>query len=151
MTDFAHWMPCRTLKMRPRAVQKKSEYESLRNPVEKLGRCEWTNWWGKCGQTGGAAKSALASTWNDLRKWWGCLGLGHVVQNPMMYDTWGGASHFFSARSLRSKIPCYQGIRSPNWHSCQLGNLSSQHPSGMFENICTLCSLTPPVQCLPAN
>ena len=77
-------------------------------------KSSWKMVFWKSGQTGGAAKSALASTWNDLRKWWGCLGLGHVVQNPMMYDTWGGASHFFSARSLRSKIPRSQGIRSPD-------------------------------------
>ena len=114
MKHFAHWMPCRTLKMRPRAVQKKSEYESLRNPVEKLSRCEWTNWRRKSGQTGGATKCAAAATWNDLRKLTQCPGLVHMMQKPMICVMWGGTIHFFSARSLWSKITRSQGIRSPD-------------------------------------
>ena len=75
---------------------------------------KWTNWRRQSGQTGGAAKSALATTWSDLGKFWGCLWPPDMLQNPKMYDTWGCASHFFSARSLWSKITRSQGIRSPD-------------------------------------
>ena len=74
--------------------------EKLRNTVEKLGVHEWTNWGGTSGQTGGAARSALASTRNDCSKFRHCPGLVHVLQNPILYDTWGGASNIFSARVL---------------------------------------------------
>ena len=37
-----------------------------------------------------------------------------MLQNPIMYDMWGGTSNIFSARSLRSKIPRSQGVRSPD-------------------------------------
>ena len=74
----------------------------------------WQMVFSKSGQSSGAARSALATTWSDLGKFWGCLWLPDMLQNPKMYDTWGCASHFFSARSLWSKIPRSQGVRSPN-------------------------------------
>ena len=90
----------KTLEMRLRAVKKKYEIRKLGNPVEKYGSGEWTNRRGASGQTGGATKSALATTRNDCHKFFRCPGLLHVVQNPIMYETWGGASNIFSARSL---------------------------------------------------
>ena len=78
-----------------------------RNPMDKLGG-------GASGQTGGAARYALASTRNDCSKFRHCPGLVHMLQNPIMYDTWGGASNIFSARSLWRKIPRSQGLRSPD-------------------------------------
>ena len=39
-----------------------------------------------------------------------------------MYAMWGGPINIFSSRSLWSKIPRSQGVRSPDWHSCQSGN-----------------------------
>ena len=47
---------------RMRAVEKKYKTQKLRNPVEKLGRCEWTIGRGTSGQSGGATKSALTTT-----------------------------------------------------------------------------------------
>ena len=88
---------------------------------------EWTNWRGTSGQTGGAPRSALAATKSDLPKFWQCPGLVHVPQNPIMYDMWGGTGNIFSARSLWSKIPRSQGVRSPDWHSCQTGNQTRWH------------------------
>ena len=84
----------------------------------------WTNWGCASGQTGGATNSALATTRNDCHKFFRCPGLLHMVQNPIMYDTWGGASNIFSARSLWSQITRSGGVRSPDWHSCQSGNLT---------------------------
>ena len=102
MKHFAHWMPCRTLKMRPRAVE--------RNPSMKHWEIQSRNWAGASGQTGGGAsgqtgggtKSALVPTWNDLPRFRQCLGLAHMMQFPIMYGMWGGTTNIFSARCLWS-------------------------------------------------
>ena len=132
--------------MRPRAVEKKYEVRKLRNPVEKYGSGEWTNWGCASGQTGGATKSALATTRNDCHKFRRCPGLLHMLQNPIMYDTWGGASNIFIDRSLWSKIPCSGGVRSPDpltrsfanppfWTQLLLLNCccSGLHSPGLYE------------------
>ena len=62
MTNFAQWMPCRSLKMRLRAVEKKCKILKQGNPDEKLGRDEWTNRVCMSGQIGCATKSAPART-----------------------------------------------------------------------------------------
>ena len=99
--------------MRPRAVEKKYELRKLRNPVEKYGSGEWTNWWGASGQTGGATKSALATTINDCHKFFRCPGLLHMVQNPIMYDTWGGASNILVLEASEVKLPALEGFILP--------------------------------------
>ena len=49
-------------------MEEKYKISKQRNPEEKLGRGEWTNWGGTSGQTGGAPRSALAATKSDLPK-----------------------------------------------------------------------------------
>ena len=88
--------------------------EILRNTTAEMESQKWTNWgWGS-GQTGGGARSALATTWIDFSKFWQLPGILHMLQNPTMCVMWGGSSHFFTARSLRSKIPRSGGVRSPD-------------------------------------
>ena len=74
--------------------------EILRNTTAEMESQKWTNWgWGS-GQTGGGARSALATTWIDFSKFWQLPGIVHMLQNPTMCVMWGGSSHFFTARSL---------------------------------------------------
>ena len=63
---------------------KQIQNEILRNTVAEMLRQKWTNWGRKSGQTGGAARLALASIWNYLPKFWQCPGLLHMLQNPNM-------------------------------------------------------------------
>ena len=103
----------KTLEMRLRAVEKKYEIRKLGNPVEKYGSGEWTNRRGASGQTGGATKSALATTRNDCHKFFRCPGLLHVVQNPIMYETWGGASNILVLEASEVKFPALEGFILP--------------------------------------
>ena len=107
---------------------KQIQNELLRNTVAEMLRQKWTNWRRKSGQTGGAARLALATIWNDLPKFWQRPGPLHVPQNPNMCAMWGGTSHIFSARSFWSKITRSEGVRSSNWLSSQLENLTRSHP-----------------------
>ena len=98
--QFCIWDDMQTAENKTDSSGKQIRCEKLRNTVEKLGVHEWTNWRCTSGQTGGAARSALASTRNDCSKFCHFPGLVHVLQNPILYDTWGGASNIFSARVL---------------------------------------------------
>ena len=98
--QFCIWDDMQTAESKTDSSGKQICCEKLRNTDEKLVVHEWTNWGRASGQTGGAARSALASTRNDCSKFRHCPGLVHVLQNPIMYDTWGGASNIFSAKSL---------------------------------------------------
>ena len=84
------------------------------NPCCELAEIQWTNRVCMSGQIGWAPRSALAATKSDLPKFWQCPGLVHMLQNPIMYDMWGGTINIFSARSLWRKIPRSQGVRSPD-------------------------------------
>ena len=106
---------------------KQIQNELLRNTVAEMLRQKWTNWRRKSGQTGGAARLALATIWNDLPKFWQRPGPLHVPQNPNMCAMWGGTSHIFSARSFWSKITRSEGVRSSNWLSSQLENLTTAY------------------------
>ena len=79
-------------------------------------------------QTGGGTKSALALFWIDLRKFWQANIRPCIPLNPNMCDMWGGTSHIFSARSLWRKIIRSGGVRSSNWLSSQLENLTRYCP-----------------------
>ena len=100
----------------------------VRNPSWKLQYRELTNWRWVNWQTGGGTKSALALFWIDLRKF--CQANIHpcIPLNPNMCDMWGGTSHIFSARSLWKKIIRSGGVRSSNWLSSQLENLTRCEP-----------------------
>ena len=112
---------------------KQIQNELLRNTVAEMLRQKWTNWRRKSGQTGGAARLALATIWNDLPKFWQRPGPLHVPQNPNMCAMWGGTSHIFSARSLWSKITRSEGVRSPNpLPRSGLGTLTRFHASKSF-------------------
>ena len=97
---FCIWDDMQTAENKTDSSGKQIRCEKLRNTDEKLRVHEWTNWWGASRQTGGASRSALASTRNDCSKFRHCPGLVHVLQNPILYDTWGGSSNIFSARVL---------------------------------------------------
>ena len=96
----------------------------VRNPSWKLQYRELTNWRWVNWQTGGGTKSALALFWIDLRKFWQANIRPYIPLNPNMCDMWGGTSHIFSARSLWRKIIRSGGVRSSNWLSSQLENLT---------------------------
>ena len=36
-----------------------------------------------------------------------------MVQNPIMYDTWGGATNIFSAEASEVKLPALEGFILP--------------------------------------
>ena len=122
---FFHCKLSQSPKSRSMTSGKQIQNEILRNTVAEMLRQKWTNWRRKSGQTGGAARLALATIWNDLPKFLRCPGLLHVPQNPNMCAMWGGTSHIFSARSPWSKITRSEGVRSSNWLSSQLENLTT--------------------------
>ena len=109
--------------------RKQIRNEILRNTTAEMDNQKWTNWGGRSGQTGGGARSALATTWIDFSKFWQLPGIVHMLQNPTMCVMWRGSNNFFSARSLQSKITRSGGVRSPDWHSCQSGNLTRVRPT----------------------
>ena len=76
------------------------------------------------GQTGCASKSAVAPARIEFQKFRRCPGPSHVQRNPIMYVVWGGKSNIFRARGPGRKKSRSQGVRSPDWHSWQSGNLT---------------------------
>ena len=48
-----------------------------------------------------------------------------MLQNPTMCVMWGGSSHFFTARSLRSKIPALEAFVPPTHFPSGSGNLTT--------------------------
>ena len=81
------------------------------------------------GQTGCASKSAVAPARIEFQKFRRCPGPSHVQRNPIMYVVWGGKSNIFGARGPGRKKSRSQGVRSPDWHSWQSGNLTSDYPT----------------------
>ena len=81
-------------------MEEKYKISKQRNPEEKLGRGEWTNWGGTSGQTGGAPRSALAATKSHLLKLAHGPSIAPVPQNPIIYAMCGVSINIFSARSL---------------------------------------------------
>ena len=77
------------------------------------------------GQTGGGTKSGPALNWIDLRK--GCQGKSfswHPAEFKKVCK-YGAAMHIEGARSLWRKIIRSGGLRSSNWLSSQLENLTT--------------------------
>ena len=84
----------------------------------------WAN-----GQTGGGAKSALAFFWIDLERFWYWKSLTWHPAEFKKVCKYGATMHIESARSLWRKNNPSGGLRSSNWLSSQLENLTSQTPT----------------------
>ena len=105
-------------------VPDKYKMKIVRNPTRKMLKSELTNWGRANGQTGGGAKSAVALIWIDLQKF--CQGK-YLRWHPTEFKKvckYGAAMHIEGARSLWRKITRSGGLRSSNWLSSQLENLT---------------------------
>ena len=94
----------------------KSNLKKYRIWSDKLEAPEW--------QTGGAAKSALASFWIDLRKVWQSKSWPWDTAESKKVWIYGVTMQIEGSRSLWRKIIRSGGIRSSNWLSGQLENLT---------------------------
>ena len=83
---------------------------------------KWVLWVN--GQTGGGAKSALAFNWIDLQRFWHCKRLRWHLCEFKKVCKYGAAMHIEGSRSLWRQIYCSGGLRSSNWLSSQLENLT---------------------------
>ena len=75
-------------------------------------------------QTGGGAKSALAFNWIDLQRFWHCKSLKWHPCEFKKVCKYGATMHIEGSRSLWRQIYCSGGLRSSNWLSSQLENLT---------------------------
>ena len=100
------------------------EKSKLKNAEIWTDKLVVANW-----QTGGGTKSALAFNWIDLRK---CCQGKSLSWHPAEFKKvckYGAAMHIEGARSLWRKITRSGGLRSSNWLSSQLENLTKSYPS----------------------
>ena len=81
-------------------------------------------------QTGGGAKSALALNWIDLERFWQCKSLNWHLCESKKVCKYGATMHIEGSRSLWRKNYPSGGVRSSNWLSSQLENLTSLDLSG---------------------
>ena len=101
---------------------RKSNQDFCTNPVQqrsaKWGALKW--------QIGGAANLALASFWIDLRKV--CQSKSWPWDTADSKKVWmyGAKMHIEGCRSMWRKIIRSGGIRSSNWLSSQLENLTTE-------------------------
>ena len=83
---------------------------------------KWVLW--ANGQTGGGAKSALALNWIDLERFWQCKSLNWHLCESKKVCKYGATMHIEGSRSLWRKNYPSGGVRSSNWLSSQLENLT---------------------------
>ena len=83
---------------------------------------KWVLW--ANGQTGGGAKSALALDWIDLERFWQCKSLNWHLCESKNVCKYGATMHIEGSRSLWRKNYLSGGVRSSNWLSSQLENLT---------------------------
>ena len=83
---------------------------------------KWVLW--ANGQTGGGAKSALALDWIDLERFWQCKSLNWHLCESKKVCKYGATMHIEGSRSLWRKNYLSGGVRSSNWLSSQLENLT---------------------------
>ena len=113
--------------------------EMGRNTVWKMQYCERTNWGRVKRQTGGGAKSALALNWIDLERFWQCKSLNWHLPESKKVCKYGATMHIEGSRSLWRKNYPSGGVRSSNWLSSQLENLTRL--GGTMAHYCiTACS-----------
>ena len=86
---------------------------------------KWVLW--ANGQTGGGAKSALALDWIDLERFWQCKSLNWHLCESKKVCKYGATMHIEGSRSLWRKNYLSGGVRSSNWLSSQLENLTRVH------------------------
>ena len=90
---------------------------------------KWVLWVKR--QTGGGAKSALALDWIDLERFWQCKSLNWHLPESKKVCKYGATMHIEGSRSLWRKNYLSGGVRSSNWLSSQLENLT-RHPPKLF-------------------
>ena len=83
---------------------------------------KWVLW--ANGQTGGGAKPALALNWIDLERFWQCKSLNWHLPESKKVCKYGATMHIEGSRSLWRKNYLSGGVRSSNWLSSQLENLT---------------------------
>ena len=84
---------------------------------------KWVLW--ANGQTGGGAKPALALDWIDLERFWQCKSLNWHLPESKKVCKYGATMHIEGSRSLWRKNYPSGGVRSSNWLSSQLENLTN--------------------------
>ena len=88
---------------------------------------KWVLW--ANGQTGGGAKPALALDWIDLERFWQCKSLNWHLPESKKVCKYGATMHIEGSRSLWRKNYPSGGVRSSNWLSSQLENLTTCPPN----------------------
>ena len=103
------------------------EKSNLKNAVSWTDKLEAANW-----QTGGGAECALAFFWIDLHRFWHWKSLTWHPAEFKKVCKYGATMHIESARSLWRKNNPSGGLRSSNWLSSQLENLTRVTPPLLF-------------------
>ena len=93
---------------------------------------KWVLW--ANGQTGGGAKPALALDWIDLERFWQCKSLNWHLPESKKVCKYGATMHIEGSRSLWRKNYPSGGVRSSNWLSSQLENLTTSASASATKN-----------------